>query len=141
MKRLLSVGAITLALTFSAYAEAPDHVAFMPDFYKCFDLLRFESLHADPKDDSVLINVNDKNQMELLHRYFQVTSWLRGYFTAMNTARAFNGLTPDATNHTTQKEWMPWIFSYCRSHPTDTIEDVTHELVKAFSGSSNKDSK
>jgi hypothetical protein len=33
MKRLLSVGAITLALTFSAYAEAPDHVAFMPDFY------------------------------------------------------------------------------------------------------------
>src|SRR5262245_33475698 len=117
MKWLLSVGAMALTLTFSAYAEPPPHLALPPGFSRCFDLLRLESLHFDPKDGIVLINVNDKNQLELFHEYIGVTGWLRGYFTAMNTARAINGLTPDATKSTEQKEWMPWIYSYCRTHP------------------------
>jgi hypothetical protein len=49
MKLLLSVGAIALTLTFSAYAEPPNHVALFPDFTKCFDLLRLESLHSNGK--------------------------------------------------------------------------------------------
>src|SRR6516165_2623419 len=124
MKRLLSVGAIALTLTFSAYAEPPQHVVLTPGFYKCFDLLRLESLQYDPQDNSVRIDMNDKNQMELLHRYFEVTGWLRGFFTAMNNVRALNGLTPDVTKSTTQKEWMPWTYSYCRSHPMANIESV-----------------
>jgi hypothetical protein len=132
MKLLLSVGAIALTLTFSANA-APDHIVLIPGFYKCFDLLRFEPLHFDPQGNSVLIDTRDPNQRELLVRYFEVVGWLRGFFTAMNYSRAFSGLTPDATNHTTQKEWMPWIYSYCRAHPAENIEDVATELVKAFS--------
>lgn len=107
MKLLLSVGAIALALTFSAYAEPPSHAALMPDLYKCFDLLRFESLQTDPKTETVRINVNDKNQMELLHGYFGVTGWLRGFFTRMNVGRAvFMGLgtDTDVTKGTAQKE-------------------------------------
>jgi hypothetical protein len=133
MKLLLSVGAIALTLTFSAYAEPPHHTAMFPDFYKCFDLLRLEGLQHNYKTGEFHINTNDPNQVELFHSYIRVTSWLRGYFTAMNVARSFNGLTPDATNGTTQEEWMPWIFSYCRSHPTENLEGVADELVQAFS--------
>jgi hypothetical protein len=133
MKLLLSVGAIALTLTFSAYADPPDHIVLPPDLFKCFDLPQLESLKVDPKDNSIRINVNDKTQMELLHSYFSVTGWLRGFFTAMNVARSFSGLTPDATKSTEQKQWMPWIYSYCRAHPTENIEDVAIELVKAFS--------
>ncbi len=132
MKLFLSVGAIALTLTFSAHAEQPQHVMLPPDYYKCFDLLRLENLQTDPENDRVRINVNDKNKMELLHQYIDVTGWLRGYFTAMNIARSFRGL-PDVTSGTTQKEWMPWIFSYCRSHPTENIEGVADELAKALS--------
>jgi hypothetical protein len=82
-----------------------------------------------------------KNQMELLHEYLGVTGWLRGYFTAINNVRSLNGLTSDVTKGTEQKDWMPWIYSYCRAHPTENIEDVAQELVKAVSGSSNKDTK
>jgi hypothetical protein len=131
MKLLLSVGAIALTLTFSAYADPPNHVAMFPDFYKCFDLLRFESLQIDPQNNSVLINTRDPNQMDLLHRYFEVVGWLRGFFTAMNNF----GLTADrnVTKDTTHKEWMPWIHSYCRSHPTENLEGAAIELAKALS--------
>lgn len=142
MKRLLLIVAMALTLTFSADADEPrQHLALMPGFSKCFDLLRFESLHTDPQDDSVRINLRNKNQMDLVLHYYAVVGWLRGYFTALNLVRSFNGLTPDATKSTEQKEWMPWIYSYCRSHPTDNLEDVATELVKSFSASSNKDSK
>src|SRR5262249_8177863 len=133
MKLLLSVGAILLALVFSAYSELPSHTALMPDLYKCFDLLRLESLQPDPQDQSFRINVNDKNQMELLHSYFQVTGWLRGFFTEVNIIRSLNGGTPDVTKGSTQKEWMPWIYSYCRAHPTENLESAASELGKALS--------
>jgi len=141
MKWLLSVGAMTLTLMFSAYAEPPSQLILPPGFFKCFDLLRLERLQFDPKDGSVRIDVNGNNQMELLHEYFRVRGWLRGYFPAMNMIRSLNCLTPDVTNSTEQKEWMPWIYSYCRAHPTENIEDVALALAKAFSGSSNKDTK
>ena len=85
--------------------------------------------------------MKDHNQTQLLHEYIQVTGWLRGYFSAMNYFRALNGLTPDVTKKTDHQEWMPWIYSYCRSHPTENLEDVAQELAKAFSGSGDKDSK
>src|SRR5215469_11137524 len=131
MKLHLSVGTLLLALTFSANAEPPPHAALFPDFYKCFDLLRLESLQIELEHRSVRINMNDPNQMELLHRYFAVEGWLRGFFTAMNNF----GLTADrnVTKDTQQNEWMPWIYSYCRSHPTDNLEGAAVELAKALS--------
>jgi hypothetical protein len=86
MKLLLPVGAIALTLAFSAYAEAQKFEALFPDpdFGRCFDLLRIESLQIDPETGSVRINPNDPNQMELYRRYVAVTGWLRGFFTALN---------------------------------------------------------
>lgn len=59
-----------------------------------------------------------------------------GFFTGMNVARAvFMGVTADkdVTRGTTHKEWMPWIYSYCRAHPTENLESAALELVKALS--------
>ncbi len=53
MKRFVSIGAMVLAPMFSAFAEPPTHAVLTPGFYKCFDLLRLESLQLDPKDGSV----------------------------------------------------------------------------------------
>ena len=138
MKLLLSVGAILLALVFSTYAEPPSHAALMPNLYKCFDLLRLESLQPNPQDQSFRINANDNNQMELLHRYFEVVGWLRGFFTEVNIIRSLNGGTPDVTKGTTQKEWLPWIYSYCRAHPSENLENAAEQLGKALSSSATK---
>jgi hypothetical protein len=136
MKLLLSVGAMALTLTFSAYAEAQQFQALFPDpdMGECFGLLRLENLQVeqiDPEHKSFNIKPNDPNQMELYRRYIAVTGWLRGFFTAMNIA----GLTPDRdlTKGTQEKEWMPWIYSYCRSHPKDNLVNAASELAKALS--------
>jgi hypothetical protein len=60
----------------------------------------------------------------------QVTGWLRGYFTGRNQ---FDERTDgDVTKDTREKEWMPWIFSYCRSHPTEILLQAAIELTKAI---------
>ena len=100
MKLLLSVGAIVLTLTFSAYAEPPNHLAMLPDLDKCFDLLRLETLQTDRKDNSIRINANDKSQMDLLHNYLSVVNWLRGFFTAMNYARSWPYAGRNQKHHT-----------------------------------------
>jgi len=69
--------------------------------------------------------------MELFRRYEGLRGWLRGFFTAMN---AF-GLVADrnVTKGTKEKEWMPWIYSYCRSNPKDNVANAALELAKALS--------
>jgi hypothetical protein len=140
MKLLLSIGAITLTLVFCAGNAAGQQqrqaMIMSPDLYKCFDLLRLESLQRDPQTNRFRINMNDPNQIELLNEYFGVASWLRGFFTGMN----FFDLTQDGdvAKHTTEKEWMPWIYSYCRSHPTDTLPNAAYQLGKALSGADEK---
>ena len=149
MKRLL-VGAIALTLTFSAYGQQgaewdqqqlPQFMALFPDpdNGQCFDLLRLESLQIDPQTGDVRINPNDRNQMVLYGRHRAVTGWLRGFFTAMN---AFAPIADrDVTKDIKDKDWMPWIYSYCRSHPKDNLVKVALGLAKALSGSSNKNGK
>ncbi len=134
MKRLLPVCAIALTLTFSAYAEAHEFQALFPDPDEgsCFGLLRLESLPIDP-EGGIRIDPNDRNQMELLRRYYAVVFWLRGFFTALNEFGVMS--TGDVTKGTHEKEWMPWIYSYCRSHPKDNVVNAASELVKALSGS------
>ena len=133
MKLLLSAGTIALVLAFSASAEAQKFTALLPDpdTGSCFGLLRLESLQIDLEKDSIRINVNDPNQMELFARYRAVTGWLRGFFTALNIFGVMK--TGDVTKDTTPKEWMPWIYSYCRSHPKDNLVNAASELVKALS--------
>ena len=141
MKLLLSVGAIALTLTFSANAQRwdqqglPEFMALFPDpdMGTCLDILRLESLQADPQTGDFRINLNDRNQMVLYGRYRSVTGWLRGFFTAMN-AFAF-GLTPprDVTKDIKDKDWMAWIYSYCRSHPKDNLVNAALELAKTLS--------
>ena len=147
MKLLLSIGAITLTLVFcagNAAGQQQRQATFMfhqavfmfPDLYKCFDLLRLESLQPDAQTYRFHIDLGDPNQIELLNEYYGVAGWLRGFFTGMN----FFDLSQDGdvAKLTTEKEWMPWIYSYCRSHPTDTLPNAAYQLGQALSGSSEK---
>jgi len=140
MKLLLSVGALTLTLVFCAGNAVGEQerqtISMAPDLYKCFDLLRLESLQINPQTNNFYINMSDPNQIELLNRYFGVAGWLRGFFTGANL---FDLTTDgDVAKHTTEKEWMPWIYSYCRSHPTENLLDAAFQLGKALSGTGGK---
>lgn len=141
MKRLLSVGAIALTTTFSAYAQRAaewdqqkilQFKALLPgsDEGKCFELLRLESLQFTADNRHVRVNLNDANQLELYRRYQVVSGWLRGFFTAINL---FVMSDSEVTKNTTEKEWMPWIYSYCRSHPKDNVVQAALELAQALS--------
>jgi len=77
--------------------------------------------------------------MQLFRRYEGFRGWLRSFFTAMN---AFAPIADrNVTNGSQEKEWMPWIYGYCRSHPQDTIVNAALELAKALSGSNDKNGK
>lgn len=98
----------------------------------CFGLLSLESLQIiDPETRSARINLNDPNQILLLRRYDAVTGWLRGFFTALNIFGVMH--TDDVTKGTKEKEWMPWIYSYCRANPKDNLVNAASELAKALS--------
>jgi hypothetical protein len=146
MKLLLSIGAVTLTLVFcsgNAASQQPRQ-AFMfhqavfifPDLYRCLDLLRLESLQPDAQTNRVHIDMSDPNQIELLNKYYGVAGWLRGFFTGMNFFDlSQNG---DVAKLTTESEWMPWIYSYCRSHPTDTLPNAAYQLGQALSDTGEK---
>jgi hypothetical protein len=103
---------------------------FLPKINKCFDLLQLE-VRYDPQREVFIVR-ND--QVELLNNYFQVSGWLRGFFTARN---AYTG--GDTAKETTEKEWMPWIYSYCRSHPTNNLLDAAVELSNTLSSTPQKE--
>jgi hypothetical protein len=146
MRLLLSI-AITLTLVFcarNATSQQQRQAMFMfhqavfmfPDLYKCSDLLRLESLQPDAQTNRVHIDISDPNQIKLLNEYYEVAGWLRGFFTGMNFFDlSQNG---DVAKLTTENDWMPWIYSYCRSHPTDTLPNAAYQLGQAISGTGEK---
>jgi hypothetical protein len=52
-----------------------------------------------------------------------------------NGQRFAPGVAPprDLTKDIKDKDWMAWIYSYCRSHPTDNIVNAALELAKTVS--------
>jgi hypothetical protein len=103
--------------------NAADALLFMPRKYKCFEILQFESLPPPSQDGNYHIRSDQQN---LLSQYFAVDGWLRGFFSARNVYdQATGGM---GMKDTTEKEWMPWIYSYCRAHPTNNLLDAAEEL-------------
>jgi hypothetical protein len=102
-----------------------------PNDGECFEVLRFESLQIDPETRLVPVNMNDPNQLELYRRYNVLSGWLRGFFTAINLFGVMSDR--DVTKNSKEKEWMPWIYSYCRSHPRGNVVQAALELAKALS--------
>jgi len=145
MKILQSVGAIALTLTFSAaHAQPvqewngqrlPFYMALFPDPDEgnCFNLLQLESLPKHPQTGDILFNPENGNQLVLFARLKAVEGWLRGFFTAMNAFAP--GVAPprDLTKDIKDRNWMTWIYSYCRSHQRDNIVDAALELAKSLS--------
>jgi len=60
----------------SVSAQPPDGWAHVPNFYRCFDLLRLEKLRINPGTDSVIF---DQNDLQLVGQYFAVSGWLQGF--------------------------------------------------------------
>jgi hypothetical protein len=105
-----------------------------PKINKCFDILQFESLSFDPQTKVFSVR---QDQIALLNSYFQVEGWLGGFFTARNVFDLAAG--GDTAKGTTEKERMPWIYSYCRSHPTKTLFDAAVELSNTLSSTLPKE--
>jgi hypothetical protein len=100
---------------------------FFPDVNRCFDILRLESIPIDHDKGTVSI-MSDRVQLTLDH--FAVIGWLQGYFTARNNFDlASDGSIAAGTK---PLQWMSWIYSYCRSHPSGTLIEAANELAKAF---------
>ncbi|WP_091685402.1 hypothetical protein [Methylocapsa palsarum] len=61
----------------------------------------------------------DEASLSLAMDYLQVAAWLAGFISARNQ---FDVSTDgNLTKGTDTKDWMNWIFSYCRQHPTSEI--------------------
>jgi hypothetical protein len=103
-------------------ADSENPIMVYPVKYKCFDLLQFESLQQTAEGNFVIRS----DQTPLLTEYFQVAGWLRGFFSARNLF--FRPADGDTTKNTTEKEWMPWIYSYCRAHPTAGLAEAAEQL-------------
>src|SRR5262249_34179216 len=92
---------------------------------KCVDILQLESLKI--KDDGTITGYD---KLQLVGDFLAIEGWLQGYFTAMNM---YDSRTAgDITMHTKPREWMVWIFNYCKSNPWATLPQAGYELSKVL---------
>jgi hypothetical protein len=98
-------------------------MALFPDRYKCLDLLELEKIKVNPQDNTITTNDPD-----LAADYHAVTGWLRGWFSAWNHHPGSDG---NVTKGTKTFQIMGWIFSYCRAHPSETLDLAAIEFMNA----------
>jgi hypothetical protein len=92
--------------------------------------LELERLKINPRTNT--ITSDDPN---LSADYHNVVGWLRGFFSGWN----FNpGTDGDVTKGATNYQMMTWIFSYCRTHPSETLGDAVFEFIDAASKGSKR---
>jgi hypothetical protein len=133
MRAFLIAMASALVLVSQAAAQDPDYFLKphiiqeqRPDRYKCVDILQLESLQR--KDDGTIAVYN--NNFQLVVDFVAIEGWLQGFFTAMNM---YDSRTAgDITMHTKPREWMNWIFNYCKSNPWATLHEASSELSKVL---------
>jgi hypothetical protein len=112
-----------------AQTQGPPTITALPPLrYKCLDLLELERIKADPKTGRITTN-----DMQLAADYQGVVGWLRGFFTAFN----HHIQEGDVTKGTTPYQMMTWIFSYCRAHPSETLNEAAFEFVDAMRATKN----
>jgi hypothetical protein len=115
MRAFLIVVASAVVLVSQAAAQAPTEGKvfqnLIPATYKCVDIVELEKV---PIKDGNTIQFNTNNN-QLPGAYIETLGWLEGYFTAMNM---YDSRTAgDITMGTSGREWMVWIFNYCKSNP------------------------
>jgi hypothetical protein len=98
-----------------------------PTVHRCFEIFRFESIPVN-HDKGTFDIMSDRVQLTL--HYTEVVGWLQGYFTARNNFDLSSD--GDITRGTKPLEWMNWIYSYCRSHPSGTMIEIANELARAL---------
>jgi hypothetical protein len=108
-------------------AKAQDVKQFLaPQRHMCLALLELEKVEIDPQHGTI------RFETQLAADYNAAVSWLQGYFTAWNLFKP--EAWGDLTKKTTPQQWMTWIFSYCRAHPSDNLLNAANQLANALMG-------
>jgi hypothetical protein len=121
--------ASAVVLVSPAAAQAPKEDRVFQNLitatYKCVDIVELEKV---PTKDNTVQFYTDKIQSA--GAYLEIVGWLEGYFTAMNMYDSRTG--GDITMGTKGREWMVWMFNYCKSNPWATLSNASYELSKVL---------
>jgi hypothetical protein len=123
--RLIIVAAFVLAVLSPAAAQNVIQT-HMPLRFKCVDILQLERLtfKTETKIDTTTGN------FQLVGDLSQIMGWLQGYFTALNQYDSRTG--GDIAMDIKEREWMAWIYNYCRTHPLETLIQAGPALANAL---------
>jgi hypothetical protein len=101
------------------------HMSIVPDRRSnCSGILELESLQVNPPTGTSLIYPSDTT---LALDYNAVISWLQGFISARNVL-----VNDDTSGPVRMKQWMKWLFSYCRANPNKTLVDAALQLSDAL---------
>jgi len=130
VRTFLIAMASAVVLVSQAAAEAPKesriYQNLMTGAYKCVDIVELEKVPIKERDTIQFYT----DKFQLAGNYVEILGWLEGYFTAMNM---YDSRTAgDITMGTKGREWMVWIFNYCKSNPWATLPQASSELSKVL---------
>jgi hypothetical protein len=109
-------------------AQEPRVMFLPPTRYQCLRMMEFEKL--DQANNKINVPMSTAG-MQLYGDYAEVAGWLQGYFTGWNVwnTQSSGG---NLTKETRATEWITWILSYCRNHPSSTLLEAANELANAL---------
>jgi hypothetical protein len=113
-----------------------DPVVIGPERSNCADILELQKLNYDPEQNVIRLDYLHPQRGAI---YMAVIGWLQGFFSAQNLFDL--SIDSDFTQGTKSIDWMNWMFSYCREHPTNTLFDagigLSNALKRAYLESRN----
>jgi hypothetical protein len=108
-----------------------DPVVIGPERSNCTDILELQKLNYDPEQNVIRLDYLHPQRGAI---YMSVIGWLQGFFSAQNLFDL--SVDSDFTQGTKSIDWMNWMFSYCREHPTNTLFDagigLSNTLKRAY---------
>jgi hypothetical protein len=105
---------------------------FNPNRHSCLSILEFARLQIDQRTGFIQLNLLSSGDLNLAGDYQAFIGWLMGYVTARNAYDP--NISPTTGAGTRPIEWMNWVYSYCRSHPSDEAIAVAYELSSTLAG-------
>lgn len=127
MRNVYLFAALMLGVQICGAAEqlnAP-HIFIVPDRRgNCFGILELERLQVNPPTGTSLIYPSDTT---LALDYNAVISWLQGFISAQGVLA-----NDDTSGPVRMKQWMTWLFGYCRANPNKSLVDAALQLSDAL---------